>query len=233
MNIDKVADLNAIVSKKSNVLFLDTCILLDIIRDVTRDGVTKANTIACLDLLSKAENNDEIFVLVAPQVHSELIENEANVKKESTDSLEKFIEKIIKVDDILSEYGSPDKVYITHLNNYISHAMNILNRWKKVAYLIPQNDDVVNRAFSRATLPRAPARKGKDSIKDCVVTETYLDYAEALRGLGLTSNIIFVSSNTKDYCDNRSLCNDLVSDFGRFNIIYSPNLGAARYNLTR
>lgn len=231
--MNRNVDINFVISKNAPVLFLDTCILLDIIRDVTRDSITKGNTKACLDLLSKAENNNEIFVLIAPQVHSELLENESSVKEDSMDSLKRFIDKIIKVDDILSEYGSTAKVSISHLNNYVCHAMNILNRWKKVAYLIPENDDVVKKAFARVTLSKAPARKGKDSIKDCVVTETYLDYAEELRKLGLTANIIFVSSNTKDYCDNKILCNDLESDFGKNKIIYSPNLGAAKYNLTR
>ena len=40
----------------------------------------------------------------------------------------------------------------------------------------------------------APARRGKDSSKDCLVYETYLEAVAALRGAGVAAPIVFLSS---------------------------------------
>ncbi len=43
----------------------------------------------------------------------------------------------------------------------------------------------------------APARRGKDSSKDCIVFETYLSCAGMLRTEGLAAPIVFLSSDTE------------------------------------
>ncbi len=70
-------------------------------------------------------------------------------------------------------------------------------------------------------------------MKDCVVTETYLDVADNLRSLGLTSPIVFISSNTKDYYSSNipRLLDDISDDFKKININYAPNFGGAKYLL--
>ncbi|KVD94543.1 hypothetical protein WI90_07765 [Burkholderia ubonensis] len=81
---------------------------------------------------------------------------------------------------------------------------------------------------------RTPAQKGKDSMKDCVVIETYLDAVKALRNSGLSSRIVFLSSNIKDYTGKESgglLNADLGKEFANLNIDYARNASQAKYLL--
>lgn len=229
--MNKNVDINLLAKKNVPVLFADTCILLDVIRDVTRDSVIKNDVDSGLHLLSEAEKGINLFVLIAPQVRTELIDNEGIVESESKNSLDKFIERITKVDTISSLYGASDNISLEHLKDHVDRAKSFLDRWKNIVYLVPQDESVLVRAFKRVTLSTAPAKKGKDSMKDCVVTETYLDAAKALRNAGLTAPLVFASSNTKDYCEGKNLADGLVDDFKNYNILYSPNFGSAKYNL--
>lgn len=229
--MNRNVDINLLAKKNVPVLFADTCILLDVIRDVTRDSVIKNDVDSGLHLLSEAEKGINLFVLIAPQVRTELIDNEGIVESESKNSLDKFIERMTKVDTISSLYGASDNISLDHLKDHVDRAKSFLDRWKDIVYLVPQDESVLVRAFRRVTLSIAPAKKGKDSMKDCVVTETYLDAAKALRNAGLTAPLVFASSNTKDYCEGKNLADGLVNDFKNYNILYSPNFGSAKYNL--
>ncbi|MRS17959.1 hypothetical protein GJV08_02170 [Enterobacteriaceae bacterium RIT692] len=229
--MNKPVDINLLKFKNAPVLLLDTCVLLDIIRDVTRESVQAHNVIAGLELLRKAESGEDLFILIAPQVQLELSDNESDVELESERALKTILSRIKNVDSISFEYGSAVRITVSHLDDYVLRAKKILERWKNVSFLVPQNTDVVDRAFIRVTKSITPARKGKDSIKDCVVTETYLDIAQDLRAKGLTAPIVFASSNTKDYCHAKNLAVDLEQEFSKFNIKYSPNLGAAKHLL--
>ncbi|RTF40774.1 PIN domain-containing protein [Serratia marcescens] len=215
------------------ILFLDTCSFLDIIRDITRETVTKSNVEASFHLLKKAEEDQGIIVLMAEQVMHELNDNESHVENEANRSLVKFKSQAIRVNDVASLFGSRNNLDVGHLDTHVVRAKSILKRWKDVSYLIPQVESIPQRAFLRVMSARTPSRKGKESMKDCVVTESYLDIAAKLRILGLTSPIVFTSSNTKDYYSPNAtqLSDDINDDFKEFNIDYAPNFGAAKYLL--
>ena len=104
---------------------------------------------------------------------------------------------------------------------------------RNAATPMPAAAHIASRAFLRLNQARAPARKGKDSMKDCVVIETYLDVAARLRAAGLKSKIVFASSNTKDYTGDtrRALRPDLAEEFALLEMEYAPNLAAARHLL--
>ncbi|KQN48998.1 hypothetical protein ASE99_14090 [Serratia sp. Leaf51] len=220
-----------LASKNVAILLVDTCLLLDVIRDVTRDSVFMNDITAGLHILSKAEVGNEVFILMAQQVEVELKDNESLVEDSSVGILERFINRVNKVDDISSKYGSTNKISTTHLTDHVSRTKVVLERWKKIVYLVPQKKGIVDKAFARVGQNIAPAKKGKDSMKDCVVTETYLDVARELRNAGLTAPIVFASSNTKDYCEANNLAQGLVNDFKLYNITFSPNFGGAKHFL--
>jgi hypothetical protein len=75
-------------------------------------------------------------------------------------------------------------------------------------------------------LARTPARKGRDSTKDCVAVETYLEAVRKVRAQNSAVRIVFVSSNTKDYADGggAGLKPDLAADFAAVNMEYQPKL---------
>ena len=61
-------------------------------------------------------------------------------------------------------------------------------------------------------------------MKDCVVIESYLDIVSSLRTAGLTSKIVFVSSNTRDYAGETGRA--LKADFSRGILHYQNGVRA-------
>lgn len=226
-------NINTIVNLNKPILCLDTCSFLDVVRDITRETVTENNVNAGLLLLTKAEGKNDFFVLIAQQVVNELSDNEQSVLSESQKSLEKFKSQTLRINAVATIFGSTGKVDVSHLDDHIIRAQSILSRWKNVAHLVLSSKDITAKAFSRVMQPRTPSRKGKESMKDCVVIETYLNIAEKLRALGMTSPIVFASSNTNDYyaSNTGALASDISADFKKYDIEYAPNFGAAKHLL--
>jgi hypothetical protein len=82
-------------------------------------------------------------------------------------------------------------------------------------------------AFARMNARIAPARQGKDSSKDCLIFETYLEALQTLRQNGLTSPAALLSSNTDDYDRQVSITEELAA----LSATYQPNMSAAKYAL--
>lgn len=79
---------------------------------------------------------------------------------------------------------------------------------------------------------RAPAQKGKNSLKDCTVIETYLEAIRSLRDKGFSHKAVFLSSNVHDYCgSNRLLHADLQADFAAPRLDFAFNFEVARGKL--
>ncbi len=108
----------------------------------------------------------------------------------------------------------------------------IADRWIRAVTVVPQGALVAARAIARVNRAVTPAKKGKDSVKDCVVIETYLEEVIALCSAGSTVRMVFASSNVNDYCDAaRVLKPDIAQEFAALNLEYAPSLGAAKHLL--
>lgn len=226
-------DIVSLATLGSPVLCVDTCTVLDVIRDITRETVALGNVSAGFALLAKAERGSDLIVLMAEQVTLELEANVAAVEQEAQSSLAKFQLQAQRIHDIAVAYGAEGAMQVHHLNGHVCRAKTVLDRWKNVARFVPHNDGVSSRAFRRVNEPRTPARLGKESMKDCVVVEAYIETAGQLRAAGLRAPIVFASSNTKEYYapSTRHLQNDIASDLSTVALEYAPNLGAAKHIL--
>ncbi len=90
------------------------------------------------------------------------------------------------------------------------------------------------KAFDRVRLAKPPATKAKQSIKDCLIAESYLRLAATLRTGGFSRNMVFATSNTRDYQqDHASLHPVLRADFDSACLEFSPTWSAARHELDR
>lgn len=217
----------------SPVLCVDTCTVLDVIRDITREAVVLSDASAGLSLLAAAETGSDLIVFMAEQVTLELATLVAGVEQEALSGLAKFQTQAQRIHDVAVAYGAQGAFQINHLDGHVNRAKTVLNRWQSVARLVPQNDDVTKRAFRRVNEPRTPARRGKESMKDCVIVEAYIETASQLRAAGLIAPIVFASSNTKEYYapNTRHLQNDIDADLSTVLLDYAPNFGAAKYLL--
>jgi len=231
MNLN--TDVEYLANLNLPILCLDTCCFLDVIRDITKESVTHGNSESGIHLLVRTEEGKSLIVLMAEQVSKEMSANEGNVRNEANVALKKFRAQATRINEVAALFCGNGSLQLTHLDNHIDRASDILDRWKDVSYLVPQSDNIPSLAYSRVMEPRTPSRQGKDSFKDCVVIETYLDIASKLRIAGLSSTIVFASSNTKDYYSigKSQLPEDIAGDFNKYSIFYAPNFGAARYML--
>lgn len=214
------------------VLCLDTCILLDIIRDGTTKSTTPSNAIAAKVLVEAAEQPRQLMVLAADLIETELYDNLARTEEDSEKAVATFIKQAKRIHEVAVAYGAGGSLDVSHLQVYGMLAKALLLRWMHVAMKIPRNEVTDTLAFKRVMDVRAPAVKGKDSLKDCMIVETYLEAARSLREAGLERPIVFVSSNTKEFRpDSAGPPAELAADFGAVGIIYEPNLSAAMHAL--
>lgn len=227
------ADLARLLALGAPVLCVDTCTLLDVVRDVTRASVHLGNANACLILLQRAETGTALVVLIADQVRLELANNLQVVEQEASDALVRFQSQAQRIDAVANAFGSGGTLQIQHLNHHVLRTRAVFDRWTACAQSVNADQTVAARAFQRVNGPRTPARPGKESMKDCVIVETYLDAATQLRSAGLSSPIVFASSNTKDFYATGSshLASDISADFGALQIEFAPNFGAAKHLL--
>lgn len=215
------------------VLCVDTCTVLDVVRDITRETVTTGDVNAGFALLSMAETGSALIVLMAEQVTLEIATNVVSVEQEAQAALQKFLAQAQRIHDVAMAFGAQGKLQVRHFDGHVSRAKPVLDRWKQVAQMVPHNDGVASRAFRRVNEPRTPARRGKESMKDCVIVEAYIEAASQLRAAGMTAPIVFASSNTKEYFapNTRHLQSDIAADLVAVGMEYAPNFGAAKHSL--
>lgn len=224
-------DANAVALAGVPVLCIDTCSLLDIMRDPTRETVKVHERQAAIDLVSTAEAG-KLKCVIAKQVAIEFAEHDQLIQDEAARNLKRIIEQITRINMISAIYGVPGIVDMDHLDDHVRRARAVVERWLAQLDEITPSRDVPIKAFARVNSCLAPARRGKESSKDCLIYETYLEAASALRAAGVIAPIVFLSSNTKEYfTEGGALKPDVVSDFQPLNLIYAPNMSAAKHKL--
>ena len=212
------------------VLCIDTCSLLDIIRDPNRETALPHNAVAAMALVQMMESGTSVTCLLADQVRKELTAHQQVVTDEAARGMDKLRENIERVDGLVSAFSPPVRTDIRHWRNHVANASALLQRWIGSCVSAPQSPDVPMRAYNRALQARAPARKGKESLADCVVLETYLEAATELRQRGMKTPIVFLSSNVQDYASPPSrsvLFPDLKSEFDSIGMAYATGHGMA------
>ena len=219
-------------TKNIPILCLDTCSILDILRNPTRKDVCVKHQGASLVLLQAAEEK-RLKVLVADRVVKEFFKNVKRVEEETINTISALQRDIRKLDQLTTLHGSSGQVDSIHWNDYAMRCRGITDRWLKAGTIIPQSDQILTKAALRAIEPRSPAKKGKDSTSDCVILETYLKCIQDLRGSMNTMKIVFVSSNVRDYAKTNKMAvqDDIVGEFESLKLNYAPNMEVAKYLL--
>lgn len=221
-----------IIALGAPVLCVDTCSLLDIVRDPTRDQSQLADFQAAMSLVGHTTGGT-LTVLLADQVQVEMNVHLEQVQKECADALLRWTQKIALVESIVSVLGSPPSINTAPLLGHEVRARVQLDALLLAALPAPQSAAIAGRAVARTNRAHTPSGKGKDSTKDCVVIETYLEAMGRLRAAGLTSKCVFLSSNTKDYLDpiSRKVKADLGAELGPLGIDYCSAFHPAKHFL--
>lgn len=213
---------------------LDTCAILDILRDPTRKDVRVHEQRASLELLSEAESRQRLNAVVTDLVLTEFHENVQRVQQDSEHRIEGVRDQVAKLDELSALHGSPGEADSSHWINHAVRCRQAAERWLEVSTVVSRSEQIELAALRRSTQARAPAGRGKDAIQDCIILETYLEFVRGLRENGLRARAVFVSSNTKDYGESNStaLRTDIEGEFRSIGLEYAPNMGAAKYLLS-
>lgn len=224
-------DAQAIASAGIPVLCVDTCSILDIMRDPTRETVRPHDRQAAIDLVTAAEAGN-LACLIADQVAIEFADHDQPVQDEAERNLKNMREQVERINKLSAIYGALGVVDLTHLDDHVARARKVVGRWLSRLDNVTPGPLIPAQAFARMNAGRAPARRGKESSKDCLVYETYLEAMTILRSVGVVMPIVFLSSNTNEYfTEGRILKSEIAADFGRLNAAYAPNMSAAKYAL--
>ena len=212
------------------VLCLDTCVLLNIVRDPARDDVRVHEHEASLALLSAARSGTMLQALVAEQVSREFRDNVEQVQNDARQSLGRRTREIAKLNNLVALYGTSRPIDLAHWDDHDSRTRRAADRWFEASTTVRQSSGTLSNAFLRLNEARSPARRGKQSMKDCVILETYLEHIRSLRDQGRTASAVFVSSNTRDYAadDRTTVRDDIKHEFQSLGLEYAPSMGAAR-----
>jgi hypothetical protein len=226
------SELGQIVQANQPVLCVDTCSVLDVLRDPSRETTLPHDAVAAMAILRAMESGPRLISLLADQVRVELGNHLADVEAEALRGLQKLRAHVARIDGLVSAFGPPAATDLSSWTNLVASAKDVVQRWVQASVAASQSPDVPGRAFFRVMHARAPARRGKDSLQDCVVLETYIETVGELRRAGLATPIVFLSSNTSDYSESptkRSVLNPgLVAEFAALNIQYATGHGMAR-----
>lgn len=226
------SELGRIVQANQPVLCVDTCSVLDLLRDPFRETSLPHDAVAAVAMLRSMESGPTLIGLLAEQVQAELGTHVADVAGEARRGLQKLRAHVARVDGLVSAFGPPVATDLSAWANHVGSATTIVQRWTQASTIAPQSLAVQGRAFSRVMHAQAPARKGKDSLQDCVVLETYLEAVGELRRNGLAATVVFLSSNTSDYSESSTkrsaLHPGLIAEFAALGIQYATGHGMAK-----
>lgn len=218
LTLDRVA---AILSTSTKpIIFLDTCVMLDIFRVVDRANSYTPFKVY-LELANKVKKQD-VIIVYNETVQSEFIYNAPGVVREQR-------AKIQNLNRRWNAFRSMrDKKVVLHQvnlseDNIIQTAELTLRSIKKDALIVKDYEAALWSSYNVVLRHIAPAVR-ESQFKDACIFKTCLD-------LGKKSGreIVFCTTNTKDYCEEtkKSVHSDIKSQADANNVFVTISLGEA------
>ncbi len=230
MQIAELAEM--LLQRDQNVLFADTCTILDVIRSPVRSQMDVLET-ACR--MSREISVDSLpFSVVVSDLFA--LEWSRNI-----DSVRDTLTAGLRAHSALSAtagklhqlmHGAP--LSIPDLTSYgFAEALeNICIQIIAAAHIAPR-EEFYERASNRQINRIAPAGVGKSEGNDCLIFESFLGLAEQLRARGSARRIVFVSSNTSDYGKLNNVKPDIAKDLALFDADFAASLNHGYYLASR
>lgn len=198
---------SAILGEPSPMLYLDTCVFLDIVRSPVRDSIGSDSAKVAQSLIRRSASNPRSLWLVTS----------ATVEMEWQDNIDGVFEEvereILKLESrrrhFLSAANAATNTQYQH--GQIESALDLAKKLKFVskslldacAIVIPEDLHLLG-AMKRVKQYLPPAKRGKAEPKDCEIYELFLGLCRELRTRGVANDFVFSSSNTEEYGQKNS-----------------------------
>ena len=227
-----------IINTDSPLLLLDTCMILDIVRAPIREQIGVHDIEAVHTVIERAtQAPHKVSLVIVEQVNNEFLENIDAVEKETRNELQKtqdrFMGSLKRMEALSSANHIPSNIDLSSLG-FPEKGRQLAEQIVQTSTILEFHDDEAVKAVNRVNRAKPPATQAKQSVKDCLITESYLRLASVLCKTGFSHNMVFATSNTKDYQqDHKNLHPDLRTEFDAVRLEYSPSWSAARYELDR
>jgi hypothetical protein len=226
-----IADVvTAITGSPAPVLFIDSCILLDIVRAPLRDKPTEIPFARVfLDSVQKAQKT--IHLVVASPTPREWADHIAEAENGCTSAVKAY-------DAVASIYGHLGHPAVPALPPGVPPLPTLLRQLSAdllaAAVILDHDAAALGRAVDRIIASTHPAKPGGKGAKDSVILEHAVEATSQLRNAGFTGVCVFVSSNTKDFANTGTfnLHTLLAPVFNPVSLRYAVSLTHAESILT-
>lgn len=189
--------INKVKGSNLPVLFVDTCSLLDIIRIPFRESshTNAKNQLLSAQKIVDLASNNKLHVFFSHLISQEWSENYPNTCNE----LKRHINKLNNDLSILSAIQDYTPFFFNS-SDFHSLLKNTSQSLLDFGWHLLEDNEITLKAAKRAAAYTPPARKG--AIKDCIIYEHYLYLLIELRKHNIINNIVLLTSNKNDFCEN-------------------------------
>ncbi|RBL65719.1 hypothetical protein C3E98_041445, partial [Pseudomonas sp. MWU13-2625] len=143
------SEVQRLVDAGAPVLCVDTCSILDVMRNPTRENLKSTDLEAARSLIELMEANGPLGCLLAEQVQRELNDNAKAVETEARNSIKHVKKSVEKVHSIASVLVPTAPLDLRHLDRHVDLARILVDRWVAAATMVPQKPGIGDRAIAR------------------------------------------------------------------------------------
>jgi hypothetical protein len=221
-----------IIAEDLPVLFVDTCVLLDVIRSIKRKFTNCALQAQSLHSAATAVPR-ECLIVISHLVRHEWGVHQQELLDEADRHLSELQEHSGHFHDACGVLGiAPGFGRANYAAHDVAVRLHDLSRQiLDCALVVEQDYECSNRAITRVIYNVPPSKKGGEA-KDCTILEEYLAIARRLHAAGFQKKRVFCTSNTNDYCEGRALHPDLAAEFAVIDLRFTSNLGWGFHDVT-
>lgn len=215
------------------VLFLDTCIYLDVIRATDRclNGFVRSGR----DLLDLLTADPPRCTLVATSmIPTEWSDNAQKVRDDVLGNLVKsqnqaaLFHEACDILGIALAFGRPGYSGV----GLVERLYDLTKELLSLSKVLEEDGGCNSRGLRRVRIKTPPSKKGGEA-KDCVILEECLELTRQLRANAYVGKCIFCSSNSRDYGEQGAdLHPILANEFATMDLQFATNLPWAVRDLT-
>jgi hypothetical protein len=224
-HVETTSDFGPLIGDRRTAIVVDACAALDLLRLPHRSQSPQAaaRALNALTAITDDAKNPSggSFVLLPPPVLLEIASNKEKVLEERRVSVAKAVSSLMTYHELqqVSLLSSTIRLPLEELEEVELKLEQALQELVSCATVLNESNAAKLKAMERVVRNIAPATKGGQA-KDCMIVEHLLEVAPQLTAAGC-QKIIFISSNTNDYCERQpALREPLGTEFSALGIAF-------------